>query len=322
MGHFILSAFFLLGALIPSVALAQVFPTKPVRIIAPFAVGSGADIFARTLAIKFSESWGQPVIVENITGAGGIIAAQTVARAVPDGHTLLLGGTSWAVAPSLYAKPPYDSLQDFVTVGRIGFIPSVLVVTPSLPVKDMRELIQLAKAQPGTLNYASSGKGSPSFLFVEYLKGMAQVDIVEVPYKITSQALTDVISGQVTMNLPILSAALPQIRAGRLKALGVTSAKRSTAAPDIPAIAETPGLSNYDAAQWQGLVAPAGTPSEVVLLINTALNRALQLPDVKERFGALGVELSPTSPQELNRDVKADLVKWGKLIKSLGLSLD
>lgn len=307
---------------LPAQLMGQGFPSKPVRIVVPFAAGSGSDIFARTLSAKFSETWGQPVLVENIAGAGGVIGAQTVANAAPDGHTLLVGGTSWAVAPSLYAKPPYDALRDFVAVGRIGYIPSVLVVPPTLAAKDVRELLQLARAKPGTLNYSSSGKGAPSHLFVEYLKALAQVDIVEVPYKNTSQALTDVMSGQVTMNLPILSAALPQIRAGRLKALAVTSAKRSAVAPEIPTMAESAGLPGYDAAQWQGLIAPAGTQAEVVARINAELNRALQLPDVKERIGGLGVEFALTTPQEFAADIRTDLAKWTQLIKALAISLD
>lgn len=312
----------MMAVLMPASGIAQGFPSKPVRIIVPFAAGSGADIFARTLGMKFSEAWGQPVVVENITGAGGTIGAKAVATAAPDGHTLLMGGTSWALSPTLYAKPPYDALRDFVAIGRIGYIPSVLVVTPSLPVKDVKELIQMAKAKPGSLSYSSSGKGAPSHLFVEYLKSMAQVDIVEIPYKVTSQALTDVIGGQVNMNLPILSAALPQIRAGRLKALAVTSARRSAVAPEIPTMAESAGLPGYDAAQWAGLVAPAGTPPDVVAKINAELNRTLQLPDVKERFGNLGVEFALTTPQQLEVELRADLAKWSQLVKTLGISLD
>src|SRR5687768_15281354 len=265
------------------------FPSKPVRIITPFSAGSGSDVFARTLGPKFTEAWGQQIVVENLEGAGGVIGAQVVAKAAPDGYTLLLAATSWAVAPSLYAKPPYDALRDFIPVGRTGFVPTVLVVHPTPPVHDVKQLIRLARAKPGQLDYASSGKGSPSHLFVEYLKAMAKIDIVEVPYKITAQALTDVIGGQVMMNLPILAAGLPHIRAGRLKALAVTSRARAGAAPEIPTMAESGELPGYEAAQWQGLVAPAGTPPEIVTRINAELNRALQSPDVRQRIGNLGV---------------------------------
>ena len=298
------------------------YPSKPVRIIVPFSAGSGSDVFARTLGPKFTETWGQQIVVENREGAGGIIGAQVVAKAAPDGYTLLLAATPWAVSPSLYAKPPYDPLRDFVPIGRIGFVPSVLVVHPTLPVNDVRQLIQLAKARPGHLDYSSSGKGAPSHLFVEYLKAMAKVDIVEVPYKNTAQALTDVIGGQVMMNLPILAAGLPHIRAGRLKALAVTSATRASAAADIPTMAESGGLPGYDAAQWQGLVAPAGTPPEVVGRVNAELNRALQLADVKQRIGNLGVEFAPTSPEKFAADIKADIAKWSELIRTLGIRLD
>lgn len=303
-------------------ALAQGFPNKPVRIIVPFSAGSGSDVFARTLGPKFTETWGQNIVVENREGAGGAIGAQLVAKAAPDGYTLLLGATSWAVAPSLYAKPPYDAFRDFVPVGRIGFVPSVLVVHPALPVNDVKALIKLAKAQPGKLDYSSSGKGSPSHLFVEYFKAMAKIDIVEVPYKVTAQALTDVIGGQIVMNLPILAAGLPHVRAGRLKALAVTSGKRAGAAPEIPTLAESGGLPGYEAAQWQGLIAPAGTPADVVNKINAELNRALQLPDVKERIGNLGVDFAPTTPQQFAADIKTDVAKWDQLIKSLGIRLD
>ena len=305
-----------------AVVMAQGFPNKPVRIIVPFSAGSGSDVFARTLGPKFTETWGQQVVVENREGAGGAIGAQLVAKAAPDGYTLLLGATSWAVAPSLYAKPPYDAFRDFVPVGRIGSVPSVLVVHPALPVNDVKALIKLAKAQPGKLDYSSSGKGAPSHLFVEYFKAMAKVDIVEVPYKITAQALTDVIGGRIVMNLPILAAGLPHVRAGRLKALAVTSAKRAGAAPEIPTLAESGGLPGYEAAQWQGFIAPAGTPADVVTKINAELNRALQLPDVKERIGNLGVDFAPTTPQQFAADIKTDVAKWDQLIKSLGIRLD
>ena len=305
-----------------AVVMAQGFPNKPVRIIVPFSAGSGSDVFARTLGPKFTETWGQQVVVENREGAGGAIGAQLVAKAAPDGYTLLLGATSWAVAPSLYAKPPYDAFRDFVPVGRIGSVPSVLVVHPALPVNDVKALIKLAKAQPGKLDYSSSGKGAPSHLFVEYFKAMAKVDIGEVPYKIPAQALTDVIGGQIVMNLPILAAGLPHVRAGRLKALAVTSAKRAGAAPEIPTLAESGGLPGYEAAQWQGFIAPAGTPADVVTKINAELNRALQLPDVKERIGNLGVDFAPTTPQQFAADIKTDVAKWDQLIKSLGIRLD
>jgi tripartite-type tricarboxylate transporter receptor subunit TctC len=314
--------FISLSMLVCAGAMAQTYPNKPVRIVVPFSAGSGGDVFARTLGPKFTETWGQQIIVENREGAGGVIGAQLVAKAAPDGYTLLVGATTWAVAPALFVKPPYDAFKDFVPVGRIGFIPSVLVVHPALPVNDVKALIKLARAQPGKLDYSSSGKGAPSHLFVEYFKTMAKVDIVEIPYKNTAQALTDVMGGQVMMNLPILAAALPHVRAGRLKALAVTSARRAGAAPDIPTLAESGGLPGYEAAQWQGLIAPAGTPADVVTRVNAELNRALELPDVKQRFGNLGVEIAPATPQQFAADIRTDVAKWDKLIKSLGIRLD
>jgi tripartite-type tricarboxylate transporter receptor subunit TctC len=314
--------FIALSVVICAGVMAQGYPNKPIRIIVPFSAGSGSDVFARTLGPKFTETLSQQIVVENREGAGGVIGAQLVAKSPPDGYTLLLGSTSWAVAPSLYAKPAYDALKDFAPVGRIGFIPSVLVVHPTLPVNDVKALIRLARTQPGKLDYSSSGKGAPSHLFVEYFKAMAKVEITEIPYKNTAQALTDVMGGQVMMNLPILAAALPHVRAGRLKALAVTSGKRATVAADIPTLAESAGLPGYEAAQWQGLIAPAGTPADVVMRVNAELNRALQLPDVKERIGNLGVEFAATSPQQFTTDIRADIVKWDQLIKSLGIRLD
>lgn len=312
----------LLATIVVLEAAAQGYPSKPVRIVVPFSAGSGSDVFARTLGPRFTESWGQQVVVENRDGAGGVVGAQVVARSPADGHTLLIAATPWAVSPSLYSRPPYDPLRDFVVIGRIGFIPSVLVVHPTLPVKDVKELVRLARANPGRLDYSSSGKGAPSHLFMEYFKTMAKVDIVEVPYKSTAQALTDVIGGQVMMNLPILAAALPNIRAGRLKALAVTGAKRAAAAPEIPTMAESGGLPGYEAVQWQGLVAPAGTPAEVVARVNRELNRALQLPDVRERIGNLGVDIAPTTPEQFTADIRKDIAKWSGLIKTLGIRLD
>ncbi len=315
--------FFALFWLTPNSSLAQAYPSKPVRIIVPFSPGSGSDILARTLAPKLTEAWGQQVLVENREGAGGLLGAQVAAKAAPDGYTLLLAAIAWSVAPSLYANPPYDAMRDFVPVGRIGFIPNVLVVHPSVPVNDAKELIRLAKAKPGQLNYASSGgKGAATQLFMEYFKSMADVNITEISYKNTAQSYTDVIGGQVMMSLPILIAVLPHIRAGRLKALAVTSSKRSPVAPEIPTMAESAGLPDYAAVQWQGVVAPAGTPTEVVAKVNAELNRALRLPDVRERFGALGVEVAPTTPEEFTTYLKSDIAHWSKLVKALGIRVD
>jgi len=312
----------MLAASIQGTAGAQTFPSKPIHIIVPFSAGSGGDILARMLGPKFTAAWGQPVIVENHEGAGGAIGAEIVAKASPDGYTLLLAATSWAAAPSLYDKLPYDPLRDFAAVGRICFIPSVLVVGPSLHVSNVKDLIRLARAKPGQLDYASSGKGTSSFLSMELLKAMAHVDILEVPYKATAQALTDVIGGQVMMNMPNLASALPQIRAGRVRALAVTSAKRSTAAPDIPTMAESAGLPGYEAAQWQGLVAPSATPPQIIAQINAELNRALQEPDIREQLSKLGIELAPTTPKQFSAAIASDVAKWGQLIRTLNLHLD
>lgn len=304
-------------------SVAQTYPSKPVRIIVPFSAGSGSDIFARTLAPKFTEAWGQQIVVENREGAGGLVGAQVVAKSTPDGYTLLLAAIAWSVAPYVYAKPPYDATRDFGAIGRIGFIPNVLIVHPTLRVNDARDLIRLAKSKPGQLDYSSSGgKGAATQLFMEYFKSMAGVAIVEVPYKNTAQSYTDVISGQVMMSMPILIAVLPHINAGRLKALAVTSRKPSPVAPDIPTMAESADLPEFEAVQWQGLVGPAGIPQDIVSRISAALNRALAQPDVRSRLTTLGVEIAPTTPAEFANYVKADTAHWSKLIKALGIRVD
>lgn len=319
----IATVFLALFSLAPVYSVAQAYPNKPVRIIVPFSPGSGSDILARTLGPKFTEAWGQQIVIENREGAGGLIGAQIAAKAEPDGYTLLLAAIAWSIAPSIYAKPPYDPVRDFVPIGRIGLIPNVLIVHPSVPVNDVKELIRLAKAKPGHLNYSSSGgKGAATQLFMEYFKSMADVNIVEVSYKNTAQSYTDVVAGQVMMSMPILIAVLPHIRAGRLKGLAVTSGKRSPVAPEIPTMAESSGLADFQAVQWQGLVAPAGTPAQIVARINAELNRALQQPDVGTRLGALGVEIAPTTPEEFASSIKADITHWGKLIKALGIRVD
>lgn len=301
-------------------ALAQDYPARPVRVVVGFTVGTTTDILARLIGQKLGETWGQQVIVDNTPGAGGTIAAASAARAAPDGYTLLLAATSFIVSPSLYGKLQYDPVRDFAPVSLIALVPNVLVVHPSLPVKNVRDLVALARSQPGKLDYASSGKGSASHLNTELFKAMAGVDVVEIPYKSSAQALTDVISGQVTMNYPSLAAALPHIRSGRVKALAVSGARRSSAAPAVPSMAEY--LPGYDAAGWYGFLAPAGTPKGIVTGLNRDVVKVVRLPDVKEKMSSQGAEVVGSTPEEFAAAMKAGRDKWDRLIKRLGIRIE
>jgi tripartite-type tricarboxylate transporter receptor subunit TctC len=298
-------------------AAAQDYPVKPVRMVVGFTPGTTVDILARLLGQKLGEGWGQQVIVENVPGASSTIAAGNVARAAGDGYTLFFASTSVVVSPSLYKKVPYDPARDFAPVTLVATVPNVLVVHPTLPVKDIRGLIALARARPGQLNYASSGKGSASHLNTELFKAMAKVDIVEIPYKSSGQALTDVMSGEVLLNYPSLAAALPHIRAGRVKALAVSGASRSAAAPEIPAMAEF--LPGYEASGWYGILAPASTPAPLVGRLNRDVVQALRAPDLREKMVQQGAEIAGGSPEAFAQYMREARDKWDRLIRQLGI---
>jgi tripartite-type tricarboxylate transporter receptor subunit TctC len=306
-------------ALAPPAALAQSFPAKPVRLVVGFTPGTTVDILARLLGQKLTEQWGQQVIVDNMPGASSTIAAANVARASGDGHTLMFASTSVIVSPSMYRKLPYDVQRDFAPVTLVALVPNVLVVHPTLPVKDIRGLIALAKARPGQLSYASSGKGSASHLNTELFKAMAKVDIVEIPYKSSAQALTDVMTGEVLLNYPSLAAALPHIRAGRVKPLAVSGAKRSQAASDIPAMAEF--LPGYEASAWYGIVAPAGVPAQLVARLNADVVRALRQDDLGKRMASQGAEVMGSTPEEFAKYMREGREKWDRLIRQLNIPI-
>jgi len=276
-GLFACTSAVVLAALSP-VAAAQNYPTKPIRLVVPFPAGGTTDILARAAAQKLSEALGQQVVVDNRPGAGGNIGADIVAKSAPDGYTLLMGtvGTH-AINPSLYTKMPYDHFKDFVPVVLVAGVPNVLVVTPSLPVNSVQDLIKLAKEKPGQINFASSGSGTSIHLSGELFKTMTGVEMTHVPYKGSSPALTDLMGGQVQLMFDNLPSALPQIKGGKLRAIAVTSTKRAPALPDIPTMAES-GLPGFEASSWFGVLAPAGTPPAVVTRINTEINKWLQSP--------------------------------------------
>jgi len=308
-----------LAALCVPQALAQGYPNKAVHLIVPFTAGSATDILARTFGQKLSEAWGQPVIVENRPGAGGTIGAAVVAKSPPDGYTLLVHSAAQAYNASIYANLPYDTSRDFVDVVPLAGQPNVLVVSPALGVKSVAELIALAKQKPGALNVGSAGTGSGTHINAEKFKLAAGIDVVHVPYKGTPEALNDTLAGRVTFFFSPISAALPNIREGKLVALGVSTAKRSSALPDVPTIAES-GLPGFDYNLWVGVFAPAGTPPDVVDKISADVGRALQSSDVKQRLATMGAEPMPMSPAEFHKFMQTEIDDSAKVVKAAGIT--
>lgn len=300
-------------------AFAANYPVKAVRMIVPFPPGGPNDILGRVVAQKLSEQLGQQVVIDNRGGAGGIIGAELAARAVADGYTLLFGGTaSLAINPGLHRKLPYAPLRDFAAVSLVGTAPSLLTVHPALPVKNVKDLIDLAKARPGQLNFVSAGIGTPPHLAGELFKNMTGVDMVHVPYKGGGPALTDLLAGQVGIYFSGISSVLPYVREGRLRGLAVTSAKRTAVMPDTPTIAES-GLPGYEVGNWYAIVAPAATPGTVVTQLNREIVRALTVPAVKKRFLELAADPIGSTPGELAAYNRSEIAKWANVIKSAGI---
>jgi tripartite-type tricarboxylate transporter receptor subunit TctC len=312
----------LLGAGAAHAAEPRPYPAKPVRMVVPFGPGSISDILARTVSARLSESFGQQVVVDNRPGAGGNIGADLVAKAPADGYTLLLGAASvLAINSSLFANVPFDQATAFAHITQVSSNTNVLVVNPSLPVRSVKELIAYGKANPGKLTFASSGAGGSIHLSGELFKAMAGIDMVHVAYKSSPLAHVDLIGGQVQLMFDGMPTAIPQIKAGKLRALGVTAAKRSALMPELPTIAEA-GLPGYEAVGWFGFAAPAGTPRPVVAKLNQEIVRVLNLPDVRERLLGIGAEPVGSSPEAFSRFVKTEMAKWGKIVKALNLKLD
>jgi len=294
------------------------YPSKPLRIVVGFPPGGNSDFVARAVGRGLGELWGQQVIVDNRPGAGGNVAAEIVAKAPPDGHTLLLGVFAHAVNPSLYAKLPFDALRDFAPVILCASSANILVVHPSLPAKTVRELIALAKAKPGAITYASAGNGTASHLAGELLKMRAGIDIVHVPYRGTGLAHTDLMGGRVTMFFAAMAGTLPSVQAGRLRALGVTTIKRWPGAPNVPTMVEA-GMPGFEVNSWSGLLVPAGTPKEIVVRLNTEVARILRSPETAERLYSFGAEAIDNTPEEFAAYISAEFVKWAKVVKAAGL---
>lgn len=297
------------------------FPARPVRIVVPQTPGSTVDFFARVVAERLSGKWGVPVVVENRAGAGGAISMEIVKQATPDGHTLTLTTEgALAIIPHLYANPRYDTFKDFAPVTRISSAPYVLIVNPSLPAKSVKELIALAKSRPGKINYASGGNGTGTHLSGELFKSLAGINIVHVPYKGASLGMTDVMSGQVQMMFTGIPTALTQVRAGRLRALGVTTASRAQVLPDVPTVSEG-GLPGYEVAPWWGLMAPAGTPAAVIRKLHADVAQALKDDALKQQFAAQGAEPIGETPAQFARVLKAEYDKWGKVVRDAGVRI-
>ncbi|MBP0464014.1 tripartite tricarboxylate transporter substrate binding protein [Roseomonas sp. PWR1] len=306
---------------LPAPALAQGFPSRPIRLVCPFAAGGSADASARQLAEPLSAALGQPVVVENRPGGGATLGAQLVARAAPDGHTLLYGTPGpQSVNPHLMRSVPYDPVRDFAPVSGYKRAPNLLAVHPSLPAQDLAQLIALAKARPGTLTFASSGVGSSSHLAGEMLKFLGGVDITHVPYRGTGPAMTDLLSGTVAMALDTLSILLPPARAGSLRALGVTTPQRSRLVPELPALAET--LPGFDAAPFNYIAATGGTPPAIVARLNQAIVGILNEPAYRARMEALGEEATPSSPEELAETIARESARWKQVIEAAGIRVE
>jgi tripartite-type tricarboxylate transporter receptor subunit TctC len=301
--------------------VAQPYPSKPIRLIVPFTPGGTTDILSRILGQKLSEVMGVQVVIDNRPGAAGNIGAELAAKAAPDGYTLLMGPSgTLAVNPSLYANLPFDPIRDFAPISLVAMVPSILVVHPSLPVKSVKELIEYVKSRPGQLNYGSSGAGGQPFLAVEYLKLMAGLNIVEVRYKGGAPLTTDLIAGQISLTITGIPTLLPHIKSGRLRALAVSSAKRSAAVPELPTISEA-ALPGYDATAWYGVLAPAGTPKEIIARLNVAINKSIKHPDVAERLTAEGAETVGNTPEEFAAFIKSESESWAKVIKAAGVKV-
>jgi len=301
----------------PMFAAAQPYPNRPIHLVVGFPPGGINDIVARIVGQKMSESLGQPVIVENRGGAGGTIGADWVSKATSDGYTLLLGSVSnLAMAPSLYASLPYDPTKDFTPVGLVAAAPNIMVVNPDFPVHSVKDLIELAKQKPGTIDYASAGIGTSNHLTVELLKVMADIDIVHVPFRGDGPAIAAVLAGQVPMQFPTLPVALPYIKSGKLRAVAVSSATRSPLLPEVPTVAESGGLPEFAVSIWVGIVAPPGTPKEIVDRLNAEIRKAVALPDIREHLAALGADPASDTPEQFSAYIAAETAQWLKVARA------
>jgi tripartite-type tricarboxylate transporter receptor subunit TctC len=316
----LLTSFIMAPAAPVAAAQADRYPDKPIRIVVPFTPGGSNDLVGRVLAQKFTESWGQPVVIDNRPGGGSTIGIEMVVRAAPDGYTLLVTSGGIAINVSLY-RLPFNPVKDLAPVALLAQMPYLLAVHPSLPVRTTLELINLAKAQPGKLAYASSGAGTSSHLTMEMFRSLAKIDMLHIPYKGGGPAVNALIGGEVQVIFNVITGTLPAVQAGKLRALGVSSAKRVEVAPEVPTVAES-GLPGFEVIAWYNMFAPAGTPRAIVNRINAEVNRRLEQPQVRERFLSLGVVPLTGTPEDLGRYLKFEVDRWAKLIKETGIKLE
>ena len=302
----------------PGRSAAADYPTKPIRIVMPNSAGAATDTVARILAAKLTEVTGQQIIIDNRPGGGGVIGMEAVKNAPPDGYTLAQCGVSQTIRPALYRKLPFDTVRDFRRVSMYGAVPNVLVVHPSLPARTLKEFVAYAKANPGKINYASSGVGFSTHLTMELFKTTAGIDLVHVPYKAGSQGNTEVLAGQVKTEFANLPSQLSNIRAGKLVALAVTSAKRNAELPDVPTVIES-GYPGFEVTVWYGLCAPAKTPPEIVVKLEASVVKALSAPDLRQKFAVQGVEPRPVTGAEFDRFFNAEVARWAKVVKDAGI---
>lgn len=301
-------------------AVAQNYPNKPIRLVLPFGVGGLVDVPGRIIATKLGESMGQPIVVENRAGAGGTIGSEMVAKSKPDGYTLMITSPTHVISANLYKGLPYDALKDFTSIAKVADGPYVLVVNPGLPVKTVRELVDMAKTQPGVIDYASSGNGSTQHLVGALFASMAGVNMNHVPYKDSSRATQDVVGGQVKVGFVGTPIAIPQVKNGRLRALAVSTPARSSQMPDVPTLQEA-GIAGYEATIWVALLGPAGMPRDIVLRLNGDIAKLLRAADVRPAIIATGLEVSTGSPEELATLIRVEYEKWGRVIRETGATV-
>jgi tripartite-type tricarboxylate transporter receptor subunit TctC len=310
------------NAQIAAPGTAQAFPNKPIRFIAPFAAGGALDTLTRSIAQKMQEEWGQPVVVENRTGAGGNIGSDIVAKAAPDGYSLVMGSiATHAINVSLYSKMPYDAVKDFAPVTIAASINNSLSLNPAVPAKNVQELISLAKAQPGTLSFGSAGNGTSQHLAGEMFKRITGVEMTHIPYKGGAPVMADLLGGQISMTFGDITTALPHIRSGRIRSIAVTAARRSPLLPDVPTVAEQ-GVPGFDVSAWFGVFTTGGTPKEVVAKLNAEIVRILSLAEVREKLLAIGMEPVSMTPEQFGDFVRAEIAKWAKVVKDSGARAD
>ena len=302
-------------------AIAQAWPSKAITIVVPFPAGGTTDLITRPIAQKLSEALKQPVIVDNRGGAGGTLGASLVARAAPDGYTLLVGAVHHTIATTLYKKMPYSFEKDFAPITVLAFVPNIVVVNPSVQAKNVQELIALTKTKPGGVTYGSAGSGTSHHMAAELFKTMAKVDMQHVPYKGGGPMMNDLMGGQIDVAFETAASATPAIKAGKIRPLAITTAKRSPVLPDLPTVAES-GLPGYEVLTWYGLLAPAGTPKEIVVRLNAEVSRILQMPDIKRRIADISSETGGISSEQFADLIKKETVKWAKVVKDSGATVD